>query len=74
MPTNARPANGQHRLSDLPRSKRLARLRTAWALASIVALRGLTLRPSVHLHATLPSPTPAGDDFHNVDNVRPLQR
>lgn len=46
-----------------------------WALASIFALRGLTLRPIVHnhppqyqfnpalhLHATLPAPTPAGDD------------
>jgi hypothetical protein len=59
-----------------------------WALASIFALRGLTLRPIVHnhppqfmpqfnptlhLHATLPAPTPAGDDFDD-DNVRPLQR
>ncbi|MEU6867764.1 hypothetical protein ABZ924_31785 [Streptomyces sp. NPDC046876] len=47
-----------------------------WALASIFALRGLTLRPIVHnhpppyrfnpalhLHATIPAPTPAGDDL-----------
>ncbi|MDX3213633.1 hypothetical protein [Streptomyces scabiei] len=53
-----------------------------WALASAFALRGLTLRPIVHnhppqyqfspalhLHATLPAPSPAGDD-----NVHPLQR
>ncbi|MFE2384395.1 hypothetical protein [Streptomyces misionensis] len=57
-----------------------------WALASIFALRGLTLRPIVHnhppqyqfnpalhLHATLPAPTPAGDDLA-PDNVHPLQR
>ncbi|MEV0694035.1 hypothetical protein [Streptomyces sp. NPDC050388] len=57
-----------------------------WALASIFALRGLTLRPIVHnhppqyqfspalhLHATIPAPTPAGDD-HGPDNVHPLQR
>lgn len=63
-----------------------------WALASIFALRGLTLRPIVHnhppqfmpqfmpqfnpalhLHATLPAPAPAGDDFDD-DNVHPLQR
>ncbi|WP_301129080.1 hypothetical protein [Streptomyces cacaoi] len=55
-----------------------------WALASIFALRGLTLRPIVHnhppqyqftptlhLHATLPAP--AGDDY-GPDNVHPLQR
>ncbi|MFC8492957.1 hypothetical protein ACFUJU_19580 [Streptomyces sp. NPDC057235] len=55
-----------------------------WALASIVALRGLSLRPilhnhppqyqfnpAVHLHATIPAPTPAGDE---PDNVHPLQR
>lgn len=56
-----------------------------WALASAVALRGLTLRPIVHnhppqfmpqfnpelhLHTALPAPAPAGFD----DNVRPLQR
>ncbi|MFJ3826034.1 hypothetical protein [Streptomyces nodosus] len=47
-----------------------------WALASIFALRGLTLRPIVHnhppqyqfspalhLHAAIPAPTRAGDDF-----------
>ncbi|MET9077893.1 hypothetical protein ABZX95_38420 [Streptomyces sp. NPDC004232] len=61
-----------------------------WALASIVALRGLTLRPIVHnhppqfqpqfnptlhLHATLPAPTPAGDDLDDEpDNIHPLQR
>ncbi|MGM0361761.1 hypothetical protein ACNFRX_17340 [Streptomyces griseoaurantiacus] len=59
-----------------------------WALASIFALRGLTLRPIVHnhppqyqfspalhLHATLPAPTPAGDDFDDEpDNIHPLQR
>ncbi|MGW0538122.1 hypothetical protein [Streptomyces sp. NPDC003032] len=57
-----------------------------WALASIFALRGLTLRPIVHnhppqyqfspalhLHATIPAPTPAGDDY-GPDNVHPLQR
>ncbi|MFC4506134.1 MULTISPECIES: hypothetical protein [Streptomyces] len=56
-----------------------------WALASIFALRGLTLRPIVHnhppqyqfnpalhLHATLPAPTPAGDDYG--DDIYPLQR
>ncbi|WP_327379001.1 hypothetical protein OG393_34505 (plasmid) [Streptomyces sp. NBC_01216] len=59
-----------------------------WALASIFALRGLSLRPIVHnhppqyqfspalhLHATLPAPTPAGDDYGDEpDNVHPLQR
>lgn len=60
-----------------------------WALASIFALRGLTLRPIVHnhppqfnptlhlhatLHATLPAPTPAGDDFDEDDNVHQLPR
>ncbi|MBV7674313.1 hypothetical protein STHAL_33240 [Streptomyces halstedii] len=61
-----------------------------WALASIFALRGLSLRPIVHnhppqfqpqfspalhIHATLPAPTPAGDDFGDEpDNVHPLQR
>ncbi|MFI1293355.1 hypothetical protein ACH4VM_33760 [Streptomyces sp. NPDC020792] len=61
-----------------------------WALASIVALRGLTLRPIVHnhpplfqpqfnsalhLHATIPAPTRAGDDFDDEpDNIHPLQR
>ncbi|MFF3558290.1 hypothetical protein ACFYXL_33305 [Streptomyces tsukubensis] len=57
-----------------------------WALASILALRGMTLRPIVHnhppqyqfnpalhLHATIPTPTPAGDDL-GPDNVHPLQR
>lgn len=57
-----------------------------WALASMFALRGLTLRPVVHnhppqyqfnpalhLHATIPAPTPAGDDL-GPDNVHPLQR
>ncbi|MGY1503648.1 hypothetical protein ACW4TU_45030 (plasmid) [Streptomyces sp. QTS52] len=57
-----------------------------WALASMFALRGLTLRPIVHnhppqyqfspalhLHATIPAPTPAGDDL-GPDNVHPLQR
>lgn len=59
-----------------------------WALASAFALRGLTLRPIVHnhppqfmpqfnpalyLHATLPAPAPAGDEFDD-DNVHPLQR
>ncbi|MFD5848202.1 hypothetical protein [Streptomyces chartreusis] len=59
-----------------------------WALASIFALRGLTLRPIVHnyppqfqpqfnpalhLHATIPAPTPAGDDL-GPDNIHPLQR
>ncbi|MGV4985835.1 hypothetical protein ACVB8X_07240 [Streptomyces sp. NRAIS4] len=57
-----------------------------WALASILALRGLTLRPIVHnhspqyqfnpalhLHATIPAPTPAGDDL-GPDNIHPLQR
>ncbi|MER5312291.1 hypothetical protein ABT034_31440 [Streptomyces sp. NPDC002773] len=59
-----------------------------WALASIFALRGLTLRPIVHnhpapapvfspalhLHATLPAPTPAGDDFGDEPvNFHPLQ-
>lgn len=56
-----------------------------WALASIFALRGLTLRPIVHnhppqyqfnpalhLHATIPAPTPAGDDYG--DDIHPLQR
>jgi hypothetical protein len=43
-----------------------------WALASIVALRGLSLRPVIknhppefrpelHFHAAIPAPTPAGD-------------
>jgi hypothetical protein len=61
-----------------------------WALASTVALRGLTLRPivhnhppqfqpqfnpAIHLHAAIPAPTPAGDDFgDNADTIRPLQR
>ncbi|MFJ7069756.1 hypothetical protein [Streptomyces sp. NPDC101115] len=57
-----------------------------WALASIFALRGLTLRPIVHnhppqfspalhLHATLPAPTPPGDDYGDEPgNVHPLQR
>ncbi|MFF8431111.1 hypothetical protein ACF07Y_39445 [Streptomyces sp. NPDC016566] len=59
-----------------------------WALASIFALRGLTLRPIVHnhppqyqfnaalhLHATIPAPTPASDDFGDeTDNIHPLQR
>ncbi|HEX2300820.1 MAG TPA: hypothetical protein VHH34_20320 [Pseudonocardiaceae bacterium] len=61
-----------------------------WALASIFALRGLTLRPIVHnhppqfqpqfnpalhLHATIPAPTPAGDDFDGEpDSIHPLQR
>ncbi|CCK32930.1 putative membrane protein (plasmid) [Streptomyces davaonensis JCM 4913] len=57
-----------------------------WALASMFALRGLTLRPIVHnhppqyqfnpalhLHATIPAPTPAGDDL-GPDTVHPLQR
>ncbi|MER7898932.1 hypothetical protein ABTX62_23170 [Streptomyces sp. NPDC096046] len=57
-----------------------------WALASIFALRGLTLRPIVHnhppqyqfnpalhLHATIPAPSPAGDDL-GPDNIRPIQR
>ncbi|MFD5513171.1 hypothetical protein ACFWIB_36225 [Streptomyces sp. NPDC127051] len=57
-----------------------------WALASIFALRGLTLRPIVHnhppqyqfnpalhLHAPLPAPTPADDDL-GPDNIHPLQR
>lgn len=57
-----------------------------WALASMFALRGLTLRPVVHnhppqyqfnpalhLHATLPAPTPAGDDL-GPDHIHPLQR
>ncbi|KPI19730.1 hypothetical protein OV450_7833 [Actinobacteria bacterium OV450] len=59
-----------------------------WALASIFALRGLTLRPIVHnhppqfqpqfnpalhLHATIPAPTPPRDDL-GPDNVHPLQR
>ncbi|MGW1620978.1 hypothetical protein [Streptomyces sp. NPDC002172] len=57
-----------------------------WALASFFALRGLTLRPIVHnhpaqfqpqfspalhLHATLPAPTPSGDD--HSDHIHPLQ-
>ncbi|MEW2078783.1 hypothetical protein AB0941_35185 [Streptomyces sp. NPDC013433] len=61
-----------------------------WALASTVALRGLTLRPivhnhppqfqpqfnpAIHLHAAIPAPTPAGDDFgDNTDTIRRLQR
>ncbi|WP_333746123.1 hypothetical protein [Streptomyces sp. IBSBF 2950] len=57
-----------------------------WALASMFALRGLTLRPIVHnhppqyqfnpalhLHATIPAPAPAGDDL-GPDNIHPLQR
>ncbi|GAA2767538.1 hypothetical protein GCM10010103_65800 [Streptomyces paradoxus] len=57
-----------------------------WALASIFALRGLTLRPVVHnhppqyqfnpalhLHASIPAPSPAGDDL-GPDNIHPLQR
>ncbi|CAM5541607.1 MULTISPECIES: hypothetical protein [Streptomyces] len=58
-----------------------------WALASIFALRGLSLRPIVHnhppqyqfspalhIHATLPAPA-AGDGFGDEpDNVHPLQR
>ncbi|MEU7428388.1 hypothetical protein [Streptomyces sp. NPDC040750] len=55
-----------------------------WALASIFALRGLTLgpivhnhppqyqfNPALHLHATIPAPTPAGDDL-GPDSVHPL--
>lgn len=61
-----------------------------WALASIVALRGLSLRPVIHnhpvfqpqlrpelhLHATIPAPAaPADADFHDEpDNVHPFQR
>ncbi|MGP4003988.1 hypothetical protein [Streptomyces sp. 8N706] len=61
-----------------------------WALASIFALRGLTLRPVVHnhppqfqpqfnpalhIHATIPAPTPAGDDYDDEpDSIHPLQR
>ncbi|MFF9819310.1 hypothetical protein [Streptomyces sp. NPDC014006] len=58
-----------------------------WALASILALRGPTLRPIVHnhppqyrfnpalhLHARIPEPTPPGDDYEEPDNVHPLQR
>lgn len=59
-----------------------------WALASIFALRGLTLRPVVHnhppqyqfspalhLHATIPCPAPADDDFGDEpDSVHMLQR
>ncbi|CAL9675229.1 hypothetical protein SUDANB176_07721 (plasmid) [Streptomyces sp. enrichment culture] len=61
-----------------------------WALASIVALRGLTLRPivhnhppqfqpqfnpAIHLHAAIPAPTPAGDGFGDApDTIRRLQR
>ncbi|MFJ6628923.1 MULTISPECIES: hypothetical protein [unclassified Streptomyces] len=54
-----------------------------WALASMFALHGLTLRPVVHnhppqhqfnpvlhLHATIP----AGDDHGGPDNIHPLQR
>ncbi|MDX5570845.1 hypothetical protein PYK79_56580 [Streptomyces sp. ID05-04B] len=57
-----------------------------WALASMFALRGLTLRPIVHnhppqyqfnpalhLHATIPAPSPAGDDL-GPDNIHQLQR
>lgn len=56
-----------------------------WALASMFALRGLTLRPIVHnhppqyqfnpalhLHATIPAPSPAADDYG--DDIHPLQR
>ncbi|MEV5432758.1 hypothetical protein [Streptomyces sp. NPDC052701] len=61
-----------------------------WALASVLALRGLTLRPivhnhppqwqpqfnpAIHLHAALPAPAPAGDDFGDgPDTLRRLQR
>lgn len=58
-----------------------------WALASIFALRGLTLRPIVHnhppqyqfnpalhLHATLPAPAGDDDFGDETDYVRPLQR
>jgi hypothetical protein len=57
-----------------------------WALASMFALRGLTLQPVVHnhppqyqfnpvlhLHTTIPAPTPVGDDL-GPDNIHPLQR
>ncbi|MFE1884163.1 hypothetical protein [Streptomyces diastatochromogenes] len=58
-----------------------------WALASIFALRGLTLQPIVHnhppqyqfnsgfhLHATLSAPTPAGDAFGDEPDFHRLQR
>lgn len=59
-----------------------------WALASIAALRGLSLRPVVHnhppvfqpeirpelhLHATIPAPADADLD-DKPDNVHPFQR
>ncbi|MFI2764251.1 hypothetical protein ACH5A3_36270 [Streptomyces echinatus] len=65
---SAAPAGGR------PAATGLAAL--MWALASMFALRGLTLRPVVHnhppqyqfnpalhLHATIPAPAPAGDDL-----------
>jgi hypothetical protein len=60
-----------------------------WALASIFALRGLSLRPIVHnhppqfqpqfspalhIHATLPAPAGDDDFGDEPDNVHPLQR
>ncbi|NEA66951.1 hypothetical protein [Streptomyces sp. SID12488] len=60
-----------------------------WALASIFALRGLTLRPIVHnhppqfqpqfnpalhIHATLPAPADDNGFGDEPDNVHPLQR
>ncbi|MGW6463675.1 hypothetical protein [Streptomyces rubiginosohelvolus] len=55
----------------------------AWTVASALALRGLTLRPSVFIHNAAPAidirpeihvPTPATPSEETPDNVHPLQK
>ncbi|MDX3170256.1 hypothetical protein PV736_36925 [Streptomyces scabiei] len=57
----------------------------AWTIASVVALRGLNLRPVIHTafqpHIDIrpqvhipPQPAPVHDDLDEPDNVHPLQR
>ncbi|WP_189594266.1 hypothetical protein [Streptomyces massasporeus] len=57
----------------------------AWTIASVVALRGLSLRPVIHTafqpHIDIrpevhipPQPVPVHDDLDEPDNVNPLQR